>query len=172
MTYCSPSSTSLCILSKCLNEHLLCSQTFLLRPPTHWIHSLVVNYQCTTKELNIDSDPSHIHLFHSAQGLGFRHARCYWQLCASPPSTEVAGVVSEYHFQCRSTIQNCSHFLTLQLMLIYSIQQDFKIKICLRKETRLDGNANTHTQSDSWLVDVTTGDDFLGLWSIKLISIW
>jgi hypothetical protein len=58
-------------------------------------------------------------------------------------------------------------------MLIYSIQQRSKIKICLRKDTRLDGNVNIHKQSDSWLVDITAGDDFQGLCDKKkLISIW
>lgn len=68
VTYCQPSSTSFCIISKCLNEHLLCGQTFLPSSSiantmlcTNWLHSLAVYYQCANKELNIDSDPSHKH---------------------------------------------------------------------------------------------------------------
>jgi len=49
-------------------------------------------------------------------------------------------------------------------------QQHFKIKICPRKGTGLDGNVNIHKQSDSWLVDITA-DDFQGLCDQKkLIS--
>jgi hypothetical protein len=42
-----PSSTSLCILSKCLNEHLLCSQTFLLSSSIANI-MLSTNWLCIT----------------------------------------------------------------------------------------------------------------------------
>jgi hypothetical protein len=48
-------------------------------------------------------------------------------------------------------------------MLIYSIQQRFKIKIHERKDTGLDGNVHILKQSDSWLMDITADDDFQGL---------
>jgi hypothetical protein len=99
---------SLCILSKRLNEHLLCCQTFLLSSSTdiimlshNWIHSLVVYYQCTIKELNIDSDPSHTCLFHLVQGLSFRDTRCYWQL--------VCSITHHWHCKCGIWMTSSMH---------------------------------------------------------------
>ena len=53
-------------------------------------------------------------------------------------------------------------------MLIYSIQQRFKIKICPRKDTGLDGNVDIHKQSDLWLVYMTAQGDFQGLCDQKI----